>query len=89
MEKTFYLVVKVQHLDQNLTTIEGSMNYHPGTKADLEKLRDILYGKMLEHTDYFVLYAMGTDGESWVPGTILKNSIVTFRLVNHPSLGRT
>ena len=89
MKETFYLLVTVQLLDQNGTIIEGSMNYNAGAKVELEKLRDILYAKMLDKMEYFVLYDMTTNKETWVPGTLLKNSIVSFLLVDRPSLCRT
>ena len=70
MKETFYLLVTVQLLDQNGTIIEGSMNYNAGAKVELEKLRDILYAKMLDKMEYFVLYDMVTNKETWVPGNL-------------------
>lgn len=88
MEKTFYLLVTVQHLGADRTCIEGSMNYNAGSKPDLEVLRESMYKQMANNVEYFVLFDMESSAENWIPGAILKNSVVTCRIVNNPSFRR-
>jgi hypothetical protein len=88
MEKTFYLLVTVQHLGADRTCIEGRMNYDAGSKLDLEVLREAMYKQMANNLEYFVLYDMESSAETWIPGEILKNSVVTFRIVSNPSFRR-
>lgn len=81
MEKNFYLMVKVQPLNAAHACFEGSLHLHPSTQKELEEIRDSMYSKLLD-LRYMVLMKPETSTEIWVPGSVIENSAVTFKVAH-------
>lgn len=57
--------------------VVGTLNYHPGSEADLKQIRDNIQ-QSTDTIGYMVVFAGGD--EILVPGDVVRNSVIEFSI---------